>query len=53
MESQFGTLEITEYQYEIKYNRNRIKKSSGLSSRIQVGRCFYYVLLYFIVFYYS
>jgi hypothetical protein len=41
MGSHFVTLEITEYQYEInyiKYNKNRIKKSSGLSPLIQVGR---------------
>jgi hypothetical protein len=38
MGSHFITLEIGEYQYEIKYNKNRIKKSSGLSPNTQVGR---------------
>jgi hypothetical protein len=41
MGSHFVTLEITEYQYEInyiKYNKKRIKKSSGLSLLIQVDR---------------
>jgi hypothetical protein len=43
MGSHFVTLKITEYQYEInyiKYNKNRIKMSSGLSPLIQVGRCY-------------
>jgi hypothetical protein len=43
MGSHFVTLEIKEYEYknnDIKYNKNRIKNSSGLSPLIQVDRCY-------------